>query len=353
MAKKILDMDKDSIQNRLVEEFQNRINSIEKWEDKNPITILILEDRIFISIKNVSELIENEEAYKNLNSEIQTANRIAMKTEYEIKQEQMINYKANVLKFLKIYEVPTYNKELNITNPNFKKDERISETNTEKIKLYIKEEETNGIINLNTLSTQSFLYRLLGLTDRKDITLEELVYQAKVFESKGYEINLDNFLKITLILQRAKLRIPVVCIGETGCGKTFMIKFISSVLMNVQEFHHETLHTGYTEVELRDFVIEIVNKAREAREKKMKIEQEVSRLRIKKYQDRDKKINFKKEHQEKLKELEVQLQESDEFWIFFDEFNTSVLQTYICEMMTERVSSLLPYHHNVTLINSN
>ena len=213
--------------------------------------------------------------------------------------------------------------------------------------MVIQEGCKENVTDLENLGTQSFLYRLLGLTGRKNINLEELIYQAKIFENKGYEINLDNFLKISLILQRTQLRIPVVCIGETGCGKTFMIKFISSVLMSVLEFSHETLHTGYTELELKNFIIEKVERGRVTMEKRKSAKKKVEELKLMKYSAKGNKKKFSSKDQKALKAAKKEASISDEIWIFFDEFNTSVLQNYICEIMTERMSSLLPFDPKV------
>ena len=143
------------------------------------------------------------------------------------------------------------------------------------------------------------------------------------------------------------MRIPVVCIGETGCGKTFMIKFISSVLMNVMSFYHETLHTGYTELELKNFITDKVNVGRKALEEREIHKQNVEKLKLKKYLAKGNRKKFTTQDRADLKAAQKAASVSDEIWIFFDEFNTSVLQNYICEIMTERVSSLLPFDSKV------
>ena len=62
-----------------------------------------------------------------------------------------------------------------------------------------------------------------------------------------YELTTDNVKKILAIYMRFRCDIPVVIMGETGCGKTRLIKFMCSlqkppgvnvqnmVLMKVQE----------------------------------------------------------------------------------------------------------------------
>ena len=345
MAEKISNLDKEAMQLRLVEEFEKRIDCIEKWEDKNPITVLLLRNNLFLSIKNIEQLVEESEQLKQIKEESKDPSKKKISVDPEAEEEKMrrLEYKSNVLRLLKFYEVPTVRKEVKIKNPRYNPESTFPEDKEEFVSMLIQESRKHGVTDLENLGTQSFLYRLLGLTGRSDIKLEDLVYNAKTFENKGYEINLDNFLKIALILQRTKLRIPVVCIGETGCGKTFMIKFISSVLMNVKEFCHETLHTGYTELELKNFITEKVERARKAMEVRKVAKARVDELRLKKYSAKGNRKAFNEKDKKDLKEAKIEANKSDEIWIFFDEFNTSVLQNYICEIMAERVSSLLPF----------
>ena len=126
-----------------------------------------------------------------------------------------------------------------------------------------------------------------------------------------------------------------------------MIKFVSSVLMNVLEFCHETLHTGYTELELKNFIIDKVNKGRVAYEKRQIAKKRVDELKLKKYVAKNNTKKFTAKDKKDLKMAKLEAEKSDEIWIFFDEFNTSVLQNYICEIMAERVSSLLPFDPKV------
>ena len=39
----------------------------------------------------------------------------------------------------------------------------------------------------------------------------------------SYVYTPDNFIKVVLILMRIRVNIPVIMMGETGCGKTALI----------------------------------------------------------------------------------------------------------------------------------
>jgi hypothetical protein len=117
---------------------------------------------------------------------------------------------------------------------------------------------------------------------------------ASFNSDKGYVITHDNYLKILMIIQRAYLQIPIVIMGATGCGKTYMIQFLAECLLQ-HNYKCFTLHSGVSE---RD-IIELMN---EERTKALKSPNET-------------------------------------FWILFDEFNTSPLQCLISEIMVDRRST--------------
>ena len=101
-----------------------------------------------------------------------------------------------------------------------------------------------------------------------------------------------------MVIQKARIREPVILMGETGCGKTYLIKFIAEVLFqNRACFHQFTFHYGKKESDFISFIDGIIRKAN----------------------------NTAKQMQ----------------WVFFDEFNTSSLQPFVAELMIDRVFSLV------------
>ena len=51
-------------------------------------------------------------------------------------------------------------------------------------------------------------------------------------KNNNYVITIDNFKKIVLLIFRIKANIPVIIMGETGCGKTSLIIIINQILNN-------------------------------------------------------------------------------------------------------------------------
>ncbi|XP_060594281.1 uncharacterized protein LOC132748683 [Ruditapes philippinarum] len=68
--------------------------------------------------------------------------------------------------------------------------------------------------------------------------------------SKDYALTPDNLLKMVLIMMRIQSHVPVVIMGETGCGKTSLIRYLANIcdvpfkVMNIHAgvFSSEILH---------------------------------------------------------------------------------------------------------------
>ena len=113
-----------------------------------------------------------------------------------------------------------------------------------------------------------------------------------------------------MILQRARVREPVVIMGETGCGKTYLVKYIAKVLFkHVAEYRELIFHTGFEEARFEQFMTELISEAKTELGK----------------------CESSAQGQSSAPKL---------FWVFFDEFNTSHLQAFVSEAMHDRVFSL-------------
>lgn len=168
------------------------------------------------------------------------------------------------------------------------------------------------------LSEALGLRHVRGLEIHGDIT-EALTKNVESFKKKGYVITKDNYIKILKIVQRSLIRIPVIICGDTGCGKTHIVDFIASCLLE-DEFRCFTLHAGVTE---EQFVTRLAKYFEEARS----------------LQTSEKRNNLLK---------------CKKMWILIDEFNTSTLQEHFVELMKDRTSTLSDLlqdvPHNVVFI---
>ena len=102
-----------------------------------------------------------------------------------------------------------------------------------------------------TKMTQDKLYeRLEKIACRRSHTTSETAIKKN--ESSGYVLTPDNMLKMILIILRVRANVPIIIMGETGCGKTSLIKYLA----NTCEIRFEAfnVHAGRTEAEIKRFV---------------------------------------------------------------------------------------------------
>ena len=114
---------------------------------------------------------------------------------------------------------------------------------------------------------------------------------------KGYSLNKDNYLKMALIYQRITGNLPVVLVGSTGCGKTYLIRFLVKFLLR-ENFACIVLHTGVTESDIEQFILDAIKTAKR--------------------------------------------NDSRRIWVFFDEFNTCPYQSLIEEIVVSRTCTFSP-----------
>ena len=141
------------------------------------------------------------------------------------------------------------------------------------------------------LELEEFLIKYDGTKKNKDeISTDKLIDENKSDIGKNYILTPDNFLKIILLIQRMRAHVPIILIGETGCGKTSMIRYLIEHIKK-EKLRILNIHSGITDKDIINF---IYNAQQELLEKK------------------DKRI-----------------------WVFFDEINTcdylDLLSEIICE----------------------
>ena len=163
---------------------------------------------------------------------------------------------------------------------------------------------------------------------RKLKSIEEIVGE--------YVFTADNFIKMVLILLRIRENIPVIMMGETGCGKTSLIRKLSELINNGEsKMEILNIHAGITDDEIVKFLFDekfidgvkhdsIIQKA----ENLEKQEEEIR----KRFSERGQKY-FKKK-----------------LWVFLDEINTCNCMGLICEMMTKHTCQGVELPKNIFFI---
>ena len=73
-----------------------------------------------------------------------------------------------------------------------------------------------------------------------------------------YSLTLDNFFKMCLIIQRMRAKIPINIMGETGVGKTALLRFLIEKVLN-DKLELFNIHAGINEAQLIKY-IEVMKK---------------------------------------------------------------------------------------------
>lgn len=128
----------------------------------------------------------------------------------------------------------------------------------------------------------------------------------EIIEEGDYVITIDNFRKMILILYRIIANIPVILMGETGCGKTALILKLNQLLNNGEK------------------KLEIIN--------------------IEPSYDNEKLTRKMNEINEKAKSFKGEL------WVFFDELNTCDSLSLITEIFINRTYGRKELEKNIRLI---
>ena len=131
----------------------------------------------------------------------------------------------------------------------------------------------------------------------------------------NYVITEDNYKKMVLLVYRIKANVPVIIMGETGCGKTSLIVKLSELLNNGKnKVEIINIHPGITEDEIC---------------KRMKI------------------INNKAKEQEFINK---EKNKKEELWAFFDEINTCLSLSLLTEIFINRTFNGEKLEDNIRLI---
>ena len=119
------------------------------------------------------------------------------------------------------------------------------------------EYEKDSLINYRKLTNEEFLKEVKNILNLNTLSIE------KIKEIIGsYCFTSDNFIKMILILLRTRAGIPVVMMGETGCGKTSLIKILSTLLNKGQKsLEIMNIHAGIKDHDIIEFIKKVNEKA--------------------------------------------------------------------------------------------
>ena len=78
-----------------------------------------------------------------------------------------------------------------------------------------------------------------------------------------YALTPDNYIKMILILNRVYSDIPVILMGETGCGKTSLIKILANIIFkgDLNQLKILNIHSGIEDNEIIQFLEQIIRES--------------------------------------------------------------------------------------------
>ena len=148
--------------------------------------------------------------------------------------------------------------------------------------------------------------KILDLDNPVEPEGKKIISLLEIIDEDDYVLTTDNFRKMILILYRIIANIPVILMGETGCGKTALIKKLNKLLNNGEK------------------TLEIIN--------------------IDPSYDNEKLILKMDEINRKSKSCKGEL------WAFFDELNTCDSLSLITEIFINRTYGRKELEKNIRLI---
>ena len=217
------------------------------------------------------------------------------------------------------------------------------------------QKDKKDVPDYKNYSQFDFLYELKNILDLKNYATEEdkkkaindikkkleerpqdedLKEDIKLIEDRKsleeiagkYVFTADNFIKMILILLRIRANIPIIMMGETGCGKTSLIKMLSRLMNNglEEKMKVKNIHAGTSDSDIIDFVDEITIDAQ-------------------KYEEEDRK---EAEERKKLNQIFIQRK----LWVFLDEINTCKSMGLISELMCKHTCQGKQLPSNIVFI---
>ena len=176
----------------------------------------------------------------------------------------------------------------------------------------IKNNET--LRNFRKLNNNEILENLLRFLNVSSLTSE----QKKAILGT-YVYTPDNFIKVVLILLRIRAKIPIIMMGETGCGKTTLIEMASKLINKGKiSIKKMNIHAGIVDED----IIKFMNEVDEEVKTEDKIMLKERKKEFNSQSEENKKAYLKKFSIEKIySEYEEDIKNRN-IWIFFDEINT-------------------------------
>ena len=109
------------------------------------------------------------------------------------------------------------------------------------------------LLSLSDYGAPQFIFELKNIFLTPDALTKKINNELA---ERGYEFTIDNFVKMVLIYLRIRANVPLILMGETGCGKTSLIETLILFLENRYTLIKFNLHSGITHDDISKFLEE-------------------------------------------------------------------------------------------------
>ena len=192
----------------------------------------------------------------------------------------------------------------------------------------------------------------------KNIVNSQESIEKMIAKLGSYVFNADNFFKMVQILIRIRTGVPVLIMGETGCGKTSLIKAIAEI--NNYKMITLNIHAGITDNEIVQFMV--TNKLLEDHLEYDKFDDDIGNIYNNFYNENDSasisisNSNFSIAENLKNKNDENKNNENKDesneklIIVFFDEFNTCNSLGLLTEIMCSKKCQGVDVKKNIAFV---
>ena len=179
---------------------------------------------------------------------------------------------------------------------------------------YLQQEVNLDSIDDEELSKEYCIRQLNNICVTSDQKMKEIFNEEKL---KDYEFTCDNYIKMVLIYLRIRANIPLILLGETGCGKTSLIKALSYFLEDEYKLIEFNIHSG---ISYEDILLFLYKN---------------NLLKERKDEEEDKLIGLIKEKDEEEKFEEIEDRKENKI-LFIDEVNTTNSLNLLVDLFTKK-----------------
>ena len=199
--------------------------------------------------------------------------------------------------------------------------------NSQNIDDFKRNKKVSGLKNLASLTSSDILAILKNFLN---VNLSEKEIKDIV---GNYVYTADNLIKVILIILRIKAKVPVIMMGETGCGKTRLIEMAFKLINKNKDISIKKLdiHAGTNDEDIIKFIEKTIAEVTE--EDDRLYAKEISKNENKKY----------------LNDIKNSIY-TREIWIFFDEINTCNSMGLLSEILCKNSYRGIPINERFVFI---